>query len=911
MTNATHDVYLALIARGRQRHVAGLMLAEILRLAGLACILLLVLTSLDLLLSLPAGALSMLTAVMIALPAGALLIRLPACLRFRQTDYVRLIDRLTGSQRRETEAAWELAHRYGHQTASPLESYLVDTSIAKARARFDKTSFRQRMPVALWKQAGRRAGRQALLTLAAFAFFAPLRQTALPRIIYPDRDIPPFSLLEFKVVPDAPLVPYGSSAELSVTISGAAVRHPVYLETRRRGTTGRARCFQQDGTTYIQRLDQVIEPLEFCFRTGRARSHWHSLDLLLEPRVTGAGIELTPPAYSRLPVRHFPAGNRPLRALAGSRITLELTSNRPLSGGRLILRTPDGSRITEEYPISTIDPGRWRATWTATGPALVEAYLEDIRGERTRRPFRMQQHIQPDEPPRVVMYEPAVFSLATPLATVRISGYAEDDLGLRQTELVRTVPGFRDRALRMDPLLPLANMQIEHKLDLGTIGVEPGDVIELFIEATDHNPAMTGRTASEIARIQIISHDDYAAMLRERLRIEDFMRRYREAWNAYAGIAPAFDAVKAARDAGDDAAIAQALQQLSETIAAAGATMRRLADDFPAFAAEAESQQTFAATAKKLEDIGALVNQLSPGVFHFDSTLELASGRYRDIREELKVQIQQAETISAVARLIELANRYQRLTLEQERLVRRLARYPDPAGVRDEALFGYLSDRQSEVRGELRRMLDELARRAGELPDSHAALAEDAMQFIAMFEQAGIFEPMNQAQTAAGNRDGAQTLHYMQLALERLKQLLDQCEQQGEGDMFAGLCKNRKPGEGFECQTLEQMLQAWGIGRGTAAGAAGAGAGGFGDDGFFADGYSLANLPVYGPQRSQHADSGSGAGTGTGARSIPGLQERAGYTQPGTGQASSDTSAAPPVDMPEKYRRAIQKYFSE
>ena len=58
----------------------------------------------------------------------------------------------------------------------------------------------------------------------------------------------------------------------------------------------------------------------------------------------------------------------------------------------------------------------------------------------------------------------------------------------------------------------LISCEISNRLDLAQLGVEPGDVLELMVEATDTNPDLTGIGASDIARVQIIGEDEYGEM---------------------------------------------------------------------------------------------------------------------------------------------------------------------------------------------------------------------------------------------------------------------------------------------------------------------------------------------------------------------------------------------------------------
>ena len=69
-------------------------------------------------------------------------------------------------------------------------------------------------------------------------------------------------------------------------------------------------------------------------------------------------------------------------------------------------------------------------------------------------------------------------------------------------ESVRTVVGFRARTSALGLALPEKRQDFSRHLNLGQLGVVPGQVLELYFEARDFNPDRTGIGGSDIVRIE-------------------------------------------------------------------------------------------------------------------------------------------------------------------------------------------------------------------------------------------------------------------------------------------------------------------------------------------------------------------------------------------------------------------------
>jgi hypothetical protein len=880
-----------------------------LQVLGYAAVLLTALAAADYFLSFSPPVLVVLEAAALVFLAGVAVLGLWRLGRLSVQRLARRADGDLKSARRDVLSALELVR--AEPEAGDLRRYLVERSVDRAMQSMDRMTVRQRLP---WPELVRRSRRTlAHLGVAAVALGIPLgiSSVVLVRIFHPFDDVPPYSRLRFAVEPASPKVRYGDSTEISVEITGAPVREPVWLLTRHRGRVNRAACFQESATRFTQRLEKLVEPVEFGFATGRARTRWHSLELLLDPHIVAARLKVIPPAYARRPPAEFMAGEAKLAGLKASRVELDLTSNRPLQGGELSVTPGEGGapRIVRGEPAG---PQRLVFRWTLEERAGVEVTLRDAQGTRNREPFRLDQFVLPDEPPAAAMIQPAGFAVATPKAKVPVSGFAEDDLALTRVDLVRTATGFRDRALAVGPEASRERMDFARDLDLAALGVEPGEELEFYLEAVDSNPSMTGVAVSDTVRVQIISEEDYAAMLRSRIDADAFAERFQRARRALADLV---DAMKKFKEKAENLSSAErktSWENLKAKNSETAKLFREMADEFPVFDLEKDFKETLEAAASVMEEHDQWMKEVAfdEGM---DRTVASILERLGAQQEAVQQDAMKAEDIAKVARIMMQAQRFRQLLAAQERIVRRLERGGDPAGVRDRELLRQLREQQEDTRRGLIALRDELRDKSKDLPDDLEELRDSAVEFADKIDELEIPPVMEDAAQNAARHESREFHRHASVALDRMRQLLS-------GDCgnspFGGMCKGKPRFQVKEAlkQTLNQMYGAWCLGMGQGdrgmAGVGGGGGAGNPEDGYWAEGYSSLNVPAYGPSRAlspgQDRTEGSGGGSGGGdVRVDPSAREA---LQP-----------AAPIDMrretlsidhaPAKYRDALKRYF--
>lgn len=910
--------FIAALRRQKRSWQSGLMLAAAMRLAGFVATTLVVYGVFDFFLAFDQRVCLILDLILLAVFAGFLAAWIRHIVRLTDGDMAGRADRLLHSRRRLILSALEIEAWLGRERGRlpELQVYLAHQSIEKASAEMARLKLSDAFP---FPELGRRARTLVLQAIVAglLACANPAAtRTIASRILFPLRDTPPYSLYTFTVSPDTPRVIYGGTVDVSAEITGAPVKSEVWFVTRYRAQTHRTACFQESSLRFAQRLEKVVSPVEFCFAAGKARSRWHKVDLLLRPEIAHAHVTIAPPGYTRLPVRQFPVGKEEVAGYRQSRVELFLSSNRPLTDGLLTIRPASGLDADRSVTGVRCAPSMVSFSWLLQEDAELDVTIRDIRGTRNSTPFRIQQKVLPDHPPEAMITDPPAFSLATPTVALPLAGYVSDDLSVRKVDLVRTVVGYRDRMSPLGPAEPLPRFDFTRTLDLKALGTRPGEMLEFYLEAVDSNPAMTGVTASDIVRVQIISEEEYATMLRARATLDDFLQRYRL---MQADLHRLTEALENLKKPGTEAELGKALKDARDANRRLADFAGKLASDFPIFDSEKELTETVGEVLKTLKDQGFELEQMKAPYTGAARMAETMLAELGAAGKAIDAQAATAEEIALIGRLMECAARFKDIVRWQSELVRRLNRFDREAAARDLSLLVSLGRRQEELRAELVTLVSDLQDRAGQLPADYDALRFSALKFA---ERVGTYEIpdlMKKAVNASENQDGKLTLHFATLALEKLKELISNCS----GTEFGGLCQGQSQIT-FSVSdqiksTLQQMLsaimsRASGTGKGRIGLAGGGMIGGDQSDGYWSDGYSPLNVPVLGPARTAFPggqEAGvTGPGSGRGRGPAAGARPAGAEALDRRGATEVKSESLPMEQVPEKYRDAIKRYFS-
>jgi hypothetical protein len=402
--------------------------------------------------------------------------------------------------------------------------------------------------------------------------------------------------------------------------SGAAVQ--VHMQFAGTGTWEVAPMDPDGKGGHAYTLYAVREAARYYVTAGRLRSAEYGIRVVDLPQIESLRLTYNYPGWTGLPKRTEESGGD-IRAVAGTRVALEVVTNAPLEGPLLVINgTQSGLESDAGAKANTVrgdlvvkDPGHYRIA-TKFGDEIV-ALTQDLAID-----------VVPDEKPTVQILRPGRDYQATNIEEVPVSLKAQDDFRLEALTLRYSVNGgdFRDEKLdagatdiQAAALLRLEELQ--QKTANGSAPLlEPGDLVSYYAVARDH----TSSTQTDLFLIQV----------------QPFDRRFTQSQANGGGGGGGGD--------DDQGAISQrqrevllATWNLQRTDRAEGRDAERLADNARMLA---EVQKTLADQANTLVE-RARARELTgtdKGVDKFVTSLEEATKAMRPAAEQLAKQDLQA-----------------------------------------------------------------------------------------------------------------------------------------------------------------------------------------------------------------------------------------------------------------------------
>ncbi len=695
----------------------------------------------------------------------------------------RLVDSLVDDPRQRVAGATSL-EEWKPETA--MQQFHLDRALEDAAGELEKLPMRSKMPfrAMAW-------GAGSLLLVAAVVWSLktmapePFRVTAA-RVMDPGADIAPYSPLVFVVTPDILSAVYGGEAVAQVEISGGKIEDDVVCLVRdpASGRVDQTTAYQESPGRYATKFTNSLSSVEFAFATGRARSDWHRLDVLLQPKFSTVQVSVQPPAYTGRAVETYPLDSGEIKVLEGSTVTLEVESNRPLSGGDLAIKAMDRtgggrSKVVQSDHVYGTDSRRLRFSWQAHRSSQVAAMIRDIRSTPAENPLELKVKVIPDQVPVVDLESPQAMVLATPETQLPFTAKVEDDHGLAKVSMVRALVGYRDRNRVLADSLVKRDFEFEESLKLAELGVEVGQVLEFYLEAMDRNPSLLGQGVSEVVRVQIISVAEYAERIRSKVQLREFTARYRALAESIRKARESLDKLDAAADVGDEKAFKQAQKEAQSAHAQAKQLAEKLAKDFKAFAMEER-------LAKAAEEAASTLAKNQQGI----AKLSLPSGEAATRRAIAEMQKNlggaqkkaeqvemDAEVVKKVGDVMAMAAQFRRIHNTQKSLVERInviAKEVAMGNTTNTAQLANLGRQQELNRQALIKLAKDLKNRADVLPRGFEQMRADVDGFLKKLEQLDIQDPMRAAAESAKEGQSVDASANAMLALSLMEQLINQ-----------------------------------------------------------------------------------------------------------------------------------------
>ena len=426
----------------------------------------------------------------------------------------------------------------------------------------------------LWR-AGMLAGAAALLFAVVAALFPSATPLALQRLAMPWSDVswPLHHQLAFVEAPTR--LAQGADFEAQVVDRNGPLPQRVQLLIRYYGPSGqRTETLEMKplGDRMVYRLENVTQPFAYKAIGGDHRTMpWTEVEVLEAPELAEFTLNVQPPKYSGWPNEKL---ERVARVLAGSQLTITGKTDKPVTSVA-IRETGNGATVRKAELSadgrSFVIPPVGEEPWIATKSGAYSFELLDDSGIVGGKETRIELQVVADAPPVIAWETPTDQTFVTPRAVIPVTGLVKDDLAIDRVTLKFLQPGATDENERSLELyagpapaevaksasggLRKGDGQavtIDTVWDLAALGLQPGNVLSVRIEAADFKPQTS---TTPVRRISVIDDAEFEnRMLQQQTSIftqlSDAMRLQRESHGQVSALQIQLDETKAmtARD---------------------------------------------------------------------------------------------------------------------------------------------------------------------------------------------------------------------------------------------------------------------------------------------------------------------------------------------------------------------------
>ena len=328
----------------------------------------------------------------------------------------------------------------------------------------------------------------ALGALLWFAFAAPLGwQLATQRLWagnLADRGLP-----HIVVKPGDVRIPRGSDVTVRAHAEGFAGL-PMRLNAAFAGSRFEEAPMDRTSSGAFELvLPGVRDGVDYFVTAGPVTSERFRIDVADVPQLKSLRLTLHPPGWTGMPSRSDTNGD--VRALAGTRVEVEATTDPPLARGQLVLDgAPNDLAIHAQRASASFDvlrDGEWYLSALDAGTPVRISETFSVR-------------VTPDAPPEIEFRMPGHDRSATAIEEVPLGFAANDDVRVDRLSLFWAVNGGAwneaplgadARTLDGEHLLLLEDLRVSEQAEDRPL--RPGDLVSFYASAEDHSN--TARTA--------------------------------------------------------------------------------------------------------------------------------------------------------------------------------------------------------------------------------------------------------------------------------------------------------------------------------------------------------------------------------------------------------------------------------
>ncbi len=366
--------------------------------------------------------------------------------------------------------------------------------------------------------------------VAVLAVFFRVSAVEIARFTDPFGDHPPYSFTRLEIVEPGlkgTNVLYGKGFVVKVKTAGHQPKE-VFLtahppEHPEQSVT--LPMFDKGRSGFDQLLDNIrTELVVFAHTKDRvSRSKQTHIGVLLTPQLEKAFVRVAPPAYTDLKAEEKPYAFKGVQALQGSEVRFRLQSNRPLREG--VIEITAGDEPPQRVKLAKSAENEVAGSFVAAASGRLHFTVTDVAGITSEGECEGALTVTHDLPPEIQITEPERDAFVAMDFKLKARTEANDDYGLRAVRFHRGLNGVYSgpKVSTYDAVVRSSAETVD--LNIGDLGVQPGDIISLFTEAMDTAP-QPHLARSQTVRLMVISVEDYNDFLREQTDLADAAAKY-------------------------------------------------------------------------------------------------------------------------------------------------------------------------------------------------------------------------------------------------------------------------------------------------------------------------------------------------------------------------------------------------
>lgn len=375
-----------------------------------------------------------------------------------------------------------------------------------------KEAYEEVQPLDFTSIIDRKTPRHRMLAgVAAFAAcalvwgFAPNYMMHGMQVVFAPQDDPSQQKIQLTVAPGDVEIVKGEDLRVTAALA-LTTAMPANLEWRFEGNNTINQAAMTNIATapepqFLHTLEHVRESLAYRVRIGNETSTWYRATVVEPPLIQSLRVTIAAPPYTQRAPMELEENLGAITALPGSKISLQLSSNKELQSGELQFES--GTKL----PL-TLEETSARAEFVVSKADVYTINLRDKKNLRNPDPIRYRIELEADAMPNVSIPVPGKDVDVDESMSVPLVVEADDDFGFSTLEIVYEVqPSLAGDVVHGKWPLPLANPQqekitVQALWDLSKLNLNPDDVVSYYAEVRD-NDTVSGPKSARSATYRV------------------------------------------------------------------------------------------------------------------------------------------------------------------------------------------------------------------------------------------------------------------------------------------------------------------------------------------------------------------------------------------------------------------------